>query len=1057
MTIYCQHTARTSIYKALFIISAFILTSPVFSQTINAAKGIVTSEKGERLQDVNISAKNTSTNFVVNTQTDSLGQFIFRDLPAGGPYRFLFTMTGFETKELSGYTFKSNSEISLLVEMKESAKSLEQVVVTGYTSQKKKDLTGAVSILNLADAKTTPVASIDQAMQGKVAGVTLLNSGQPGGGVAVRIRGFGTINSNDPLYIIDGIPVTGALNTLNPAEIESMQILKDASSASIYGARAANGVVVITTRTGKAGRPQLLYDGYVGVQNATHLPELLNTEQYGRLWFQALKNANQTIPAGNPYGSGPDPVIPSFLDAAKTTSAGNTDWFTVIFRPALIQSHTLSFLNGTDKGSTAFNVGYLDQKGILEFTGFKRYSMRFNSDYKFFDRLRVGEFASVAYTEYHNTSENAALGTPIGSAYNVDPILPVYDINGNYAGPVPNMPVGTRNPLSALNSGRDNVDKKWRILGKAFAELKIIKGLTATTSIAVDYTNFNSRSFTPTYAEGTQVNNTSSFVSGNSNTLITTWSNTAQFNRKFGDHSLDVLAGSEFILRSGENLTASRQAIPVNFIAAQQLDAGQLNFSNSGTGFKSALFSQFGKVNYGFDDRYLASVTLRNDATSRLAHGNNTQLFPAFSVGWRLSNEKFMKKSGYFFNEIKLRYGWGQTGNQEISDYPTFSTYSLNLNTTYYDILGSNNSAQPGYSQRRVGNPSLVWETTTQSNLGLDITALNNTINLTVDVFNKKTTDLLVQPKLPSSFGSATAPFINGGSMQNKGIEIEAGYKNKGSNGFTYSVDANFAYIKNKLTGLTDELNFIASPVNNTLTRNLELQRTVIGLPIASFYGYRAIGIFQTADEVAKYAQQPGKDVGRLKFEDVNGDGTVNDNDRVFLGSPIPTITYGANIRVGYKGFDFLGFLQGVSGNKIYEFTRWYTDFFANNSNKSTRLLDAWTPQNTGSSVPMLTTSNNNNDTRPSTYFLQDGAYLRVKTLQLGYTMPAKTFHNRPGTNIRFYIQAQNLFTSTKYTGMDPEVGLQNYGSDNRNLDLGVDRGIYPVSKIITVGITAKL
>jgi TonB-linked SusC/RagA family outer membrane protein len=605
--------------------------------------------------------------------------------------------------------------------------------------------------------------------------------------------------------------------------------------------------------------------------------------------------------------------------------------------------------------------------------------------------------------------------------------------------------------------GKDNMAKRWKLLGKVFADLELTKGLNLRTNFTVDMTNFNSKNFSPTFSEGTQVNAVSSLNTFNSNVLTTTWSNFITYKKTFNKHTFDAIGGTEFILTSGQNLAASRQSFPTNDVNGQQLNAGQTLFTNNGAGFKTALWSQFGKVNYDYNNKYLASFTLRNDGTSRLPSDQNTQIFPAYSLGWRLSEEKFLKSDN--INELKLRYGWGKTGNQEIADYAAYTTYALDLATTYYDINGSNNSSFPGNAQQRIGNPLLKWETSTQSNIGLDFIGFNNRFNLTVEYFVKKTDDLLVQPKIPSTFGVAAPPFINGGSMENKGFELEIGYKTNFAKDLSISVDGNFSYIKNKLTELSDELAFIPSPVSNTLTRNLELQRSIVGLPIASFYGYRSLGIFQNQDEVTNHAAQTGKGIGRLKFEDTNKDGVIDDNDRVFLGSPLPTFNFGFNAKLEFKNFDFWAFFQGAGGNNIFDFTRVYSDFFTSPSlsNKNRRVLNAWSPTNTSSSIPSVTTVTTNNDIRPSSYFIKDGGYMRLRTMQLGYTIPSKLLGNMTKGKLRVYVQGQNLFTITKYDGLDPEVGLQNYGSDNRNLDIGVDRGLYPISRTFIFGVNMKL
>lgn len=1012
--------------------------------------GRVVNQQGQPLQNVSVLITGTQT----GTTTNSEGRFSLT-APDDKNVALEISSVGYQTKRVS---VGKQTEVNIVLEL--DVAGLSDVVVVGYGTQKKSDLTGAVSVVNTSDIQSTPVAGIDKALNGRVAGVSVFDSKQPGGGVAVRIRGFGTINNNDPLYIIDGIPVTNGINNINPADIETIQVLKDASSASIYGARASNGVIIITTKTAKSGKMQLTYDGYAGTQKVMNLPQLLDADQYGQLWFTALSNGGQSPPAGNPYGTSTKPVIPEYLDAAKTIVPGNTNWLKEITRPGLIQSHSLSLLNGSDKSHTSFGLGYYRQKGILKYTsGFKRYSARFNSDYLFFNRLKIGEYATVSNIESRSVSENAALGSVLNSVYFADPILPVYDIDGNFSSIPMNMPLGGRNPLSSLNSAKNDYTKTWRFLGKVFADFTIVNGLVASTNFAIDYINYDSKTFNPTFTEGTQTNPVNSLSLYNSYTLSTTWTNTLNYKKRFTKNSLDILVGTEYIKGTTQNFGAGRSDFPSNDILIQQLNAGALSPTNNGIGSEKALFSVFGKINYSYLNKYLASITLRNDASSRFPTATNQQTFPAFSLGWRLSDETFFSSLLGFINGAKIRVGWGQVGNQEIDDYSYFSTYAPNLtiDNSYYDINGSNSNALTGYSQNRIGNEQLLWETSTQTNIGFDLQALDNRINFTLNLFDKKTNDLLVQPPLPATFGAASAPFINGGSMQNRGIEVELGYNSHRSKAFTYSIEGNFSYIKNKLTGLAPDLEFIASPVSNTLTRNLELQRSIIGAPIASFYGYKVIGIFQTQQEVNSYLNQPGKAVGHFIYEDITGDGIIDDKDRVILGSPIPTWTYGLNIRLNYKNLDLWAFGQGVAGNKIFDFTRVYSDFFASfsSTNKSVRLLDAWSTTNMISNgPPIITTKSTANDTRPSTYFIQNGSYLRLKTLQLGYTI--SEFFKRGG-EFRVYLQVENLFTITQYDGMDPEVGMQNYSSSDRNLDIGVDRGIYPAYRTFIFGINLKL
>lgn len=1005
--------------------------------------GKVLDETGLPLPGVSIKIKGASTGTVTNAN----GIF---SISVPDDAVLVISYLGYTSQDIEVNLHAENKQ--LVINMKPSSSTLEQVIVTGYTVQRKKDLTGAVSIINLNEAKTVPVAGIDQALQGKAAGVNVVADGQPGGGVSVRIRGFSTIGNNDPLYIIDGVPTTSGISMINSADIESMQVLKDASSASIYGSRAANGVVIITTKKGTRGQTQLNYSGMTGLQQVSNTPQLVNAQQFGDALFQAFKN-DGIAPTNALYGSGAAAVIPEFLNATKTIRSGNTTWFDEIYKPAVVQSHNLMATSGNEKSRQAFSVGYYNQGGILKYTDFKRYSVRMNSDYSILDRIRIGENLGLSYSEKAGASTNFAIGGITGDAYKAHPMTNVYDITGNFAGPVSGLN-DIRNPLAALFYNKDNKGKTLRALGDVFAEVKVIKDLTVKTSFALDYNTFNIKNFSSSYNEGPITSQAISNLTTENNVSKTwTWANTANYSKQFGEHQLDVLAGTEAIRFYSEFYTAYRDRFPVNILDGQYLDAGQGLPKNSGAGLKSTLFSLFGKVNYSYADKYLFSATVRRDASSKLADGYNTQVFPAFSLGWRMSEEDFIKSNYPFISNMKLRFGWGQTGNQEIAPYAAYSSFALSLHNTTYDIGGTNTGMVPGIAQSRYGNNQLKWETTTQSNIGLDLGLFNERVNLTVDYFNKDTKDLLVQPKQPSVFGQAAAPYINGGSMSNKGIEVAASYLSEREKTFRYEIGGNVSYIKNKLTSLSSDLAYISSPASNNLSRGLELQRTAIGQPIASFYGHQVVGIFKTAEQVAAAPAQTGKGIGRMQFADLNGDNIIDAKDRTFLGSPIPTLTFGMNLKADYKALDLAVFLQGVSGNKIYNFMKYHNDFMFDYFNKSTDILDAWSPTNPDSNIPALSTKDANNELRPSTFFVEDGAYLRVKNVQLGYTLPAAVAAKIKAAKFRVYLQAQNLVTFTKYSGLDPEVGMQNYGSDNRNLDMGVDRGLYPNSRTYTLGL----
>lgn len=1024
------------------------------AQEPNTISGIVEGGNGEPLPGVSIDTRNESTNERKVTLSDAKGQFRIANIDPKSTYTITFSYIGFESHIQKGYRYQAGAS-PLQITLSEQMQSLDQVIVTGYSTQRKRDLTGSVAIVNVGEAKAVPVAGIDQALQGRAAGVAVVGDGQPGGGVSVRVRGYSTIGNNDPLYIIDGVPTTSGINMINAADIETMQVLKDASSASIYGSRAANGVVIITTKKGTRGKTQLSYDGMVGVQSVANLPDLLNAQQFGDTYFQALRNDGIT-PSHVLYGNGEQAVVPEFLNADKTIRAGDTYWFDEIYDPAVVQSHNLMLTSGNETSRQAFSTGYFKQDGILKHTDFTRYSVRLNSDYSILDRIRIGENIGVAYSERTGVNTNLAIGGVTGDAYKAHPMTNVYDINGNFAGPVSGLN-DIRNPASALFYNKDNKGKTLRILGDVFAEVVLFEGLTAKTDFALDYNTFNTKAYSSKYNEGPITSQSISNL--NMENIVSktwTWSNTLNYSRTIDKHQIDLLAGSEAIRFYSEYFTAYRDNFPVDILEGRYLDAGQGLPKNSGSGVKSTLFSLFAKANYTYFDRYLFSATVRRDASSKLADGHNTQVFPAFSLGWRLSEEEFLKNSMPYVSDLKLRFGWGQTGNQEIAPYAAYSSFGLDLYNTTYDIKGSNNSLVPGIAQRRYGNAELKWETTTQTNIGLDLGLMDERVTLTVDYFIKETKDLLVQPKQPSVFGQASAPYVNGGTMSNRGLEVAANYLSDRSKDFRYEIGGNIALIKNKLTSLSGDLSYISSPASNNLSRGLELQRTSVGQPISSFYGHQVVGIFKTEAEVAAAPAQTGKGVGRLQYADLNGDNVINADDRTFLGSPIPTVSYGINLRADYKAFDISIFLQGVAGNEIYNFMKYHNDFFFDQFNKSANILNAWTPQNTNSSVPALSTRDANNELRPSTYFIESGAYLRLKNVQIGYSLPADMAKRIRAAQLRIFLQGQNLLTFTDYSGLDPEVGMQNYGSDNRNLDMGVDRGLYPNSRTYTLGLSIK-
>jgi TonB-linked SusC/RagA family outer membrane protein len=930
---------------------------------------------------------------------------------------------------------------------------------------------------------------VAQQLQGRVAGVTVTSNGSPGGEATVRIRGFGTINNNDPLYVIDGVPTKGGLNSINPNNIESMQVLKDASSASIYGSRAANGVIIITTKKGKAGAPQFTFNSRFGVQTAkVDLGLIKDPQQFGDLLWTQRRNAG-VLTNGNPshqqYGNGPSAVVPDYILAGSSyglsegapqtdpslynynrtgfyqivrANKEGTDWHQEILRPAAIQEYNIGASGGTETGRYALSLNYYKQDGVLIHTSFNRYSLRSNTEFTFKKRIRFGENLEVSYTEnkgYYNNNGTASLsnnqdGNPIGNGYRIPSIIPVYDIMGNFAATRAAGLGPATNPVAQLYRTRNNQTNNFRAFGNAYAEVDILKDLVAKTSIGIDFTNANRVGYTLMDLEEAEIEANNAMTNAYAYDVNWTWSNTLNYSKTFaGIHKLNVLAGTEAIKGTGRDFSATRTTFFSEDPLYMYLNSGTAGIANTGAGYEWALFSIFGKLNYALKDRYLLEATVRRDGSSRFGANNRYGTFPAFSAGWRVSEEGFMKELTWL-TDLKLRAGWGQTGNQEIGNYNGFSTYRSSLSLSSYAIDGSNNSVTPGFDTEAFGNQNAKWETTTQTNIGLDATLFKGMIGFNIDLYNRTTSDMLYQVALPATQGVATIPFVNVGEMNNKGIDLALDFNNTALNGdLTYSVGVNFSKYKNEVKKLNSSSSAV---LLGPTIRAYTWTRSVVGMPLYSFYGLKIDGIYQNQEEVNNGPLYPGyAAVGKYKYQDTDQDGTITDADRVFIGNPHPDFTYGVNLNLGYKGFDLSAFFQGVQGNQIINMVKRWVDFNNQAGNRSLRMLnDSWTPENPDAVLPILD-ANDSRSQQPSSYFIEDGSYFRMKNLTLGYTLPAPMVSKIGLSNVRIYLQAQNLFTITKYSGIDPEV--TSVGSAPGSTVLGVDQGNYPMSKMYQVGL----
>jgi TonB-linked SusC/RagA family outer membrane protein len=1009
--------------------------------------GRVTDDKGEGLPGVTVLVKGTN----LGTNTDMDGKFTV-NVPEGAT--LVFSFVGYKTQEVA-----VGSQSNVTAQLVTDAAALDEVVVTGYQVQRKADLTGAVSVIKSDEVRDLPSSNPVKNLQGRVPGVSITTDGSPAGNSTVRIRGIGTLGNNDPLYVIDGIPTREGIGQINQNDIESIQVLKDASSASIYGSRASNGVIIITTKKAKKGVTRVDFSTFLTVQTPGPHIKMLNTLDYGRVYGQAAINDGitpnlpfynfQTHTGANGRLVLDGVSVPEFIDAARTMRSADTDWFSEIQRNAFLQSYNLNISNGGERGGVLFSVNYYDNKGIIKTSEYNRWTARLNSDYNFFNgRLKVGQNLTVAKTQETilptNDPNTPGINFIRDRASQLPSIVPVRTVDGvGWGGPVSGIS-DRDNPVRLLVDNEQNKANTGRAFGNAFADLEVIKNLHLRTSFGIDYSLYRYREIYKTYTAGylSEANNR---VTVNDR-FYGNWvlQNTLNYNLNLGGkHQLDFLLGNERIGYYDESSYASRTNFASESLDYAYLDAGTLNKDNGGSATAFRLASYFAKVNYSFNDKYLLSGTIRRDGSSRFGVNNQFGIFPAVSGGWRISEEAFIKDNAPQISDLKLRAGWGQTGNQDIANFASRGLYQSLLGTldpnfttdkgTAYDIYGTNSNLPSGYRRIQQANPNLKWETTTQTNLGLDFGFLDNKISGTIDYFIKNSTDILVNLPYPAVVGEGGDKFVNGASLQNKGWEFLLAYQNKLANGLTYNIAANLSTYRNEVTYLPDEVINAYGGNGQDVTR--------LGHSINAVYGYVADGLFQNAAEVAGAPTQVGAGPGRIRYKDLNNDGKIDNFDQTWITEAVPNYSYGLNVGANYKGFDLQMFFQGVQGLNAYNNIKFRTDFagLAAGENWGQRTLDAWTPTNTGSTIPAVSLINNNAENRSSTYFIENASYMKLRNLQLGYSLPNTLVEKVKLQGIRVYVQAQNVFTikSKEYTAPDPEV--TNYQ--------------YPIPRIFTTGL----
>ena len=1022
----------------------------IFASTIMYAQeitGTVVDATGEAVIGATVMEKGTSN----GTITDFDGNF---KLKVSEGATLVFSYIGFRTEELP-------AQQGMNVTMQDNAKELAEVVVVGYQTQRKADLTGSVSVVETKDLKSSSDTDPMRALQGKVPGMTISSNGSPVGAGTVRIRGIGSFNSSqDPLFVIDGVPTTTNLNTLNMNDIESMQVLKDAASASIYGSRAANGVIIITTRSGKKGdKVKVDFSASLTAQfyNSQTMMKLANTKEYATSMAQAAMNdgldpeqyANNygltfNAAAGVPF-SAYDPatgqmrqftangLYDGFINAKRTMRFSDTDWLDQISRTGFAQHYDVSISNATEKSSALFSFGYKKNNGILKYTDFESFSGRINTSYKVNKMITIGENATITYS-------NQVDCQPLENALKMAPTVPVYEEDGvTFSGPVGGMS-DRQNPLRELYHNRDNRLKMWRIFGNGYINIQPIKGLTLRSNFGLDYWSEYIHSVTYTWHSDVVNNSTPSTNLGAKNSVKWTWSNTANYNFVLGvDHSFILLGGMELHRDIEDRANAYAQMFALENYDYMYPDAATGTQRAGGIQEGYNLVSFFGKVDYNWKDLLLASFTIRHDGSSRFGANNRYGTFPAATLGYRISQHLGQD----WIDDIKVRASWGQTGNQAISNYARYGLYAATYGggrneSTAYDLALAGSGIFPsGFRATQAQNNDLKWETTEQWNAGLDFTLFGSSLYGTFDTYIKKVKDMLINPAYLGSMGEGGASWLNGPSLQNWGMELAIGYRHTTAYGLKYNINGNLDFYRSKVTYLPETT---TGSYVHTAKENL----VESGHPYGSIVGYVVDGLFQNREEVLASGQENAR-VGGLKYADLDGNGIINEQDQTWIFNPVPNFSWGLNVDLSYKNFDFNMFWQGVAGQDVYNDQKFQTDFYSitdAGSNKGNRMLGAWTTANTSSSIPALTTNNTGNENRASTYFVENGSYAKLRQVQIGYNLSNSLIEKLKMTSARIYLSGHNLLTlkSSSLTCSDPEN----------------PRWMYPNSTSITFGIQAS-
>lgn len=985
--------------RMMVCLIGMLLPMCMFAQQITV-QGVVKDQTGETVIGASVMEKGTTN----GTITGIDGDFSLNMSPNG---TLVVSFVGYKTQEV-----QVKGQKQLQVVLSEDAEMLDEVVVIGYGTMKKSDLTGAVSSIGNKDIKDSPVSNLGQAIQGKISGVQIVDAGKPGDNVSIKIRGLGSINNCDPLVVIDGVPTDLGLSSLNMADVERLDVLKDASATAIYGTRGANGVVMITTKRGTEGKGKLAVSANYSFQNATNVPSLLNAAQYAELSNDMMVNSGR-----NPN---PEWANPSELGAG-------TDWMDELLRTGVMQNYTVSYSGGNEKSHYYVSGGFLDQSGIVKSVNYRRFTFQSNSDAQVLKWLKFSNNITFSADTKKSGSYN------IGDALKALPIYPVKNEDGSWSGPDGNSEWygSTRNPIGPTELNKSQTDG-YNFLANLTAELTFTKWLKFKSTFGYDAKFWFIDNFTPKYNwKPTPTEETSRYKSDNKS-FTYLWDNYFLFDHTFAEkHRVGLMAGMSAQWNTNDYLNAQKNVFM--FDNVHEMDNGEEMYAIGGNETEWALLSYMARVNYSYEDRYLLTATIRRDGSSRFGKKHRWGTFPSVSVAWRASQEKWFPKNDYI-NDLKVRAGYGVTGSQaSVGNYSYLASY----NTSVYPF-GISSGNQTALVSSTLANPYIHWEEVAQTNIGFDASLFNSRVMFSFDAYLKETRDMLVKASIPitSGFEDTTTTYTNAGKVRNQGIEMSLHTINlTGELGWETNLTA--TYNKNKIKDLNSDVPYYINQINNSYVTMLAKD-----YPINVFYGYVTDGIFQNQSEVNTHAVQPGAEPGDIRFRDLNNDGVINDSDRTVIGNPNPSWLFSMNNSLSYKGFELSVFLQGIAGNKIYNANNIDNTGMAAAYNQTTDVLKRWQGEGTSNSMPRAVFGDPNQNTRVSDRFVENGSYLRLKNITLSYTFPKQWLQKAQIENARLSLSCENVATITGYSGFDPEVGIN-----------GIDQNRYPISRTFSLGL----